>query len=136
MKLKCKSFAWGGIYILSSRSVLCMFWRYPRWCKQPISFRVKTLQNNQVHSLQYCTNILRQTLDARVLLPQKQFNHPAAGPSVIWTSKLCAKCVAPVLFAFSHIMSLFHPFSSFSGLSSYNIAFSDMREPKRYIWSK
>ena len=48
MKLKCKSFAWGGIYILSSRSVLCMFWRYPRWCKQPISFRVKTLQNNQV----------------------------------------------------------------------------------------
>ena len=48
MALKYKSFAWGGIYILSSRSVFCMFWWYPRWCKQPISFRVKTLQNNQV----------------------------------------------------------------------------------------
>ena len=55
MALKYKSFAWGGIYILSSRSVFCMFWWYPRWCKQPISFRVKTLQNNQVPFPQYIT---------------------------------------------------------------------------------
>lgn len=69
MKLKCKSFAWGGIYILRSRSVLCMFWRYPRWCKQPkrscsswISpfTRLKLMHANKaVHTDHSCTNLRR-----------------------------------------------------------------------------